>query len=158
MATFYKIKAKQRRELQRAIMRSIQANGLIDTYAMKDSVRVMTDSRVTFQGIYIKVTALFYFRFHDTFASDGFSTSRGVNPLPVIDEAFNSSKAQQTFADIFTLYLEWLNNQDGLFAALNNDSFGSSIPIYIGFEFYGSDDSRWNKGIAFDKWGQVNVS
>jgi len=62
MATFYKIKAKQRRELQRAIMRSIQANGLVDTYAMKDSVRVMTDSRVTFNGIYIKVSALFYFR------------------------------------------------------------------------------------------------
>ena len=95
MAKMYKIKAKQRRELQRAIMRSIQANGLVDTYAMKDSIRVMTDSRVTFAGIYVKVSALFYFRFHDEFAADGKCTKNGVCPLPVLNEAFTSSKGQR---------------------------------------------------------------
>ena len=152
MATFYKIKAKQRRELQRAIMRSIQANGLIDTYAMKDSVRVMTDSRVTFQGIYVKVSALYYFRFHDTFASNGFSTKNGVNPLPVINEAFSSSQAQKTFNDVVELYIEWLQKNNNLFASIEDGNLKADLPIYVGFEFFGSDDDRWNKGIAFDRW------
>ena len=153
MATFYKIKAKQRRELQRAIMRSIQANGLVDTYAMKDSVRVMTDSRVTFAGIYIKVSALFYFRFHDTFASNGFSTSRGVDPLPVLNEAFSSSKAQKTFEDIGALYIEWLQANNSLFASIQDGNLKNELPIYVGFEFFGSDEAKWNKGIAFSRWG-----
>jgi len=153
MATFYKIKAKQRRELQRAIMRSIQANGLVDTYAMKDSIRVMTDSRVTFNGIYIKVSALFYFRFHDTFASNGYSTSNGINPLPVLNEAFSSSKAQQTFADIGALYLEWLQANNNLFASIADGNLKTELPIFVGFEFFGSDNDKWNKGIAFDRWG-----
>ena len=153
MATFYKIKAKQRRELQRAIMRSIQANGLVDTYAMKDSVRVMTDSRVTFAGIYIKVSALFYFRFHDEFASDGKCTKNGVCPLPVLNEAFTSSKAQQTFADIGALYIEWLRDNNNLFASIEDGRLSAELPIYVGFEFFGSDNDKWNKGIAFDRWG-----
>jgi len=157
MATFYKIKAKQRRELQRAIMRSIQQYGLVDTYSMKDSVRVMTDSRVTFSGIYIKVTALFYFRFHDTFASNGYSTSRGVDPVPIINTAFSSSKAQQTFADIASLYLEFLDDTNLLFDAIDEGKFKANLPIYVGFEFYGSDDSRWNKAVAFDKWSSITI-
>ena len=153
MATFYKIKAKQRRELQRAIMRSIQANGLVDTYAMKDSVRIMTDSRVTFQGIYVKVSALYYFRFHDTFASNRFSTRNGVNPLPVLNEAFSSSQAQKTFADIGALYIEWLRDNNNLFASIEDGRLNAELPIYVGFEFFGSDNDKWNRGIAFDRWG-----
>lgn len=152
MATFYKIKAKQRRELQRAIMRSIQQYGLVDTYAMKDSVRVMTDSRVTFQGIYIKVSALYYFRFHDTFASNGFSTRNGINPLPVLNEAFSSSQAQQTFSDIVSLYMEWLRDNNSLFASIQDGKLQAELPIYVGFEFFGSDNDKWNRGIAFDRW------
>lgn len=155
MATFHKIKAKQRRELQRAIMRSIQQYGLVDTYSMKDSVRIMTDSRVTFDGIYIKVTALYYFRFHDDFASDGKCTSNGICPLPVLDTAFNSPQAQQTFADIASLYFEYLQENNKLFASLGK--FKNRLPIKVGFEFFG-DGGRWDKAIASDTWGFVEIT
>ena len=95
MATFYKIKAKERREIQRGIMRAIQRYGLVDTYSMKDSVRVMTDSRVTLDGIYIKVTALYYFRFHDSFAADGKCTKNNVCPEPIIADTFSDPKVNR---------------------------------------------------------------
>lgn len=145
MATFYRIKAKQRRELQRAIMRSIQKYGLVDTYAMKDSVRVMTDSRVTFNGVYIKITALYYYRFHDTFASDGFSTSNGINPVDITYDAFRDPKVQQTLADIQSLYIDWLTKNNSIFAVADIEI---DQTINVGFEFFGSDNPKWNKAIA----------
>lgn len=147
MARIFKIKAKERREIQRAIMREIQSFGLVDTYAMKDSVRVMTDSRVTFSGVYIKVTALYYFRFHDSFASDGYSTRNGINPVPIIYNAFSSPQVQKTLAEIQDQYIQWLTNdpQNGIFAVAK---IQPSQTINVGFEFFGSDNPKWNKAIA----------
>jgi len=88
-----------------------------------------------------------------TFASNGYSTSNGINPLPVLNEAFSSSKAQQTFADIGALYLEWLQANNNLFASIADGNLKTELPIFVGFEFFGSDNDKWNKGIAFDRWG-----
>ena len=73
-------------------------------------------------------------------------------PLPVLNEAFSSSKAQQTFEDIVALYVEWLQDNNSLFASIQDGNLKADLPIYVGFEFFGSDNSKWNKGIAFSRW------
>lgn len=158
MAKQFKIKAKERRELQRAIMRSIQSFGLVDTYSMKDSIRVMTDSRVTFQGVYIKITALYYYQFHDEFVwdTDTINLWNGgkIYTNPIMDRAFNSTKAATTFSNISEQYVQWLIDNNSIFAVAN---LKGNIPIYVGFEFFGSDIGKWNRGRAFQKWGEIEI-
>ena len=148
MAKIFKVKYKQRAVIERAYKRQIQKFGLVDTYAMKDSVRIGAGSRVSLNRLYITVNALFYLRFHDSFASDGFSTRNGVDPLPITQEVFTDPKVQKALSEIYQQYIEWLQ---GNFKSISVTLPEKDMEIYVGFEFFGSDDPKWNKAIAFER-------
>jgi hypothetical protein len=147
MAKTFKVKSKERKAIQRAIERQIQKYGLVDTFAMKDSVRIAAGSRVSLNKVYITVVALYYYRFHDTFASNGFSTKNGINPVDITIDAFQDPRVQETLATIYEQYDAWLRKEFPLMgiAKIKNDP-----EVLVGFEFYGSPDSKWNKAVAFE--------
>lgn len=151
MAKIFKVKYKERATIQRAIQRSIQRYGLVDTFAMKDSVRIAAGSRVSMGRIYFTVVALYYYRFHDTFASDGYPTKNGIQPVDITVDAFQDPKAQEAVAKIFEDYTIWLiDNFSGQFNPKD-----LNFEIHVGFEFFGSEESKWNKAIAFSKLASV---
>jgi hypothetical protein len=144
MAKIFKVKYKQRAVIERAYKRQIQKFGLVDTYAMKDSIRISAGSRVALGRLYITVNALFYLRFHDSFAADGFSTKNGVDPLPITEGVFTDPKVQAAIGEIYQQYTLWLqDNFKSISVSLPEDN----LRIYVGFEFFGGE-GRWNKAIA----------
>ena len=115
---------------------------------MKDSIRISAGSRVTLGRLYITINALYYYRFHDTFASDGYSTKNGINPVPITVGAFSDPKVIEAMGKIFQEYYTWvMEKYDGMF---NPDEMVDP-EIHVGFEFFGSEDSKWNKAIAFER-------
>ena len=121
---------------------------MVDTYAMKDSIRIGAGSRVALNKLYVTVNALFYFQFHDTFASNGYPTKNGVIPQDIVVNAFKDPKVQEAIATVYEQYTVWLMENFPLFgiAQIKGDP-----QIYVGFEFFGSDDSKWNRAKAFKK-------
>jgi hypothetical protein len=149
MAKIFKVPYKQRAVIERAYKRQIQKFGLVDTYAMKDSIRISAGSRVAFNKMYITVNALFYLRFHDSFAADGFPTKNGVDPLPITEGVFTDPKVQAAIGEIYNQYYEWLANNFPLF---DNAQIKGKPQILVGFEFFGGE-GRWNKAIAAEPLG-----
>lgn len=150
MAKIFKVKYKERAVIQRAIQRQIQKYGLVDTFSMKDSVRIAAGSRVSLGRLYFTVVALYYYRFHDTFASDGYTTKNGIEPVDITIGAFKDPKVQEAIGSIFQQYTEWLASSDAGFKGLF-DPNDLNFEVHVGFEFYGSPDSKWNKAIAFER-------
>ena len=143
----FKVKYKERAVIQRAYERAIQKYGLVDTFSMKDSVRISAESRMTLNGIYIGVNALFYLRFHDSFESEGFSTKNGVNPVPITQTVFQDPKVQNALSKIVGEYIEWRIQNYPIF----ENAFDLKDPaIFVGFNLFG-DGGKWNKDIPFRK-------
>jgi len=146
----FKVKYKERAVIQRAIQRSIQRYGLVDTFAMKDSVRIAAGSRVALGRLYFNVVALYYYRFHDTFASDGYPTSNGIKPVDITIDAFQDPKVVEALGVIFQQYIEWLtSSESGTKGIFNPNEL--DFEVHVGFEFFGSPESKWNKAIAYEK-------
>lgn len=148
MAKIFKVKYKERAVIQRAIQRQIQRYGLVDTFAMKDSVRIAAGSRVSMGRLYFTVVALYYYRFHDTFASDGYPTSNGIKPVDITVDAFQDPKVQEALGTIFEQYVTWAMEN---FPNLGEKELRNNFEVHVGFEFFGSEDSKWNKAIAFER-------
>jgi hypothetical protein len=144
MAKIFKVPYKQRAVIERAYKRQIQKFGLVDTYAMKDSIRISAGSRVSLGRLYITVNALFYLRFHDSFAADGFPTKNGVDPLPITEGVFTDPKVQAAIGEIYQQYVVWLNDN---FKSISVSLPEDNLQILVGFEFFGGE-GRWNKAIA----------
>lgn len=148
MAKIFKVKSKERKVIQRAIERQIQKYGLVDTYSMKDSVRIAAGSRVALNKVYFTVVALYYFQFHDTFAANGYPTKNGVVPQDIVIDAFQDPRVQETLGVIYEQYTQWLMENFPLFGVAQ---LKDNPEIYVGFEFYGSPDSKWNRAKQFKK-------
>lgn len=145
MAKIFKVPYKQRAVIERAYKRQIQAFGLVDTYSMKDSIRISAGSRVSLNRLYITVNALYYLRFHDSFAANGYSTKNGIDPLPITQEVFTDPKVVEAISEIYGQYIAWLNDN---FKSISVSLPKKNLEIYVGFEFFGDDGGRWNKAIA----------
>lgn len=142
----FKVRYKERAVIQRAYQRAIQRFGLVDTFAMKDSIRVGAESMMNLNGLYITINAIYYLRFHDSFASQGYSTKNGVNPVPITQEAFTDPKVQEALSTIIENYTQWrLEN----FPILQNASGLIKDPkIFVGFNFFG-DGGKWKESIDY---------
>ena len=147
MAKIFKVKYKERAVIERAYKRAIQKFGLVDTYAMKDSIRISAGSRVSLGRLYIQVNALFYLRFHDSFAADGYPTRNGVDPLPITEEVFTDPKVVEAINTIYGQYIAWLNDN---FKSIRINLPEKDLEVYVGFEFFGGE-GKWNKAIAAEK-------
>lgn len=148
MAKTFKVKYKERAVIQRAIQRQIKSLGLVDEWNMHDSIRIAAGSRVSMGRLYFTIVALYYYRFHDTFASDGYPTSNGINPLPITVNAFQDPKVQEALSVIFGQYIEWVMQN---YPQYGVKELEKNFEVHVGFEFFGSEDSKWNKAIAFEK-------
>jgi hypothetical protein len=145
MAKNFKVPYKQRAVIERAYKRQIQKFGLVDEYTMKDSIRIAAGSRVALNKLYIQVNSIYYLRFHDSFASDGYSTKNGVNPLPITKDVFQDAKVQRAIEEIYQQYFDWLSNNFPLF---DNAQIKGEPQILVGFEFFG-DGGKWNRAIGY---------
>ena len=144
----FKVKYKERAVIQRAIQRRIKELGLVDEWTMYNSIRIAAGSRVALGRLYFTVVAIYYYRFHDTFASEGYSTENGIHPQDITIGAFKDPKVAEAIGTIYQQYYEWLMQQ---FGTTFNPNDLVDPEIHVGFEFYGSPDSKWNKAISFER-------
>ena len=148
MAKIFKVKSKERKAIQRAYQRAIQKYGLVDSYSMKDSIRISATSRVALNKLYITVNAIYYFQFHDEFAHDTTTITLwngGSYPThPISKDVFSDPKVQAVVATIYEQYTQWLMDNFPLFGV---GQLKGDPQILIGYEFFGGG-GKWAKAIA----------
>lgn len=157
MAKQFKVKYKQRAVIERAYKRAIQRYGLVDSYSMKDSIRIGASTRVSLNKLYVQINAIYYFQFHDQFAwgTDVINLWNGGSypTYPITQEVFSDSKVQTALSEIYEQYITWLNDN---FQSIRVSLPEEDLQIYVGYEFFGyekgaNDKRNWGNAIAFER-------
>lgn len=154
MAKVFKVKYKEREALARALRREIETKGLVDTRAMKKGVRIAAtnNTMMNLNGLFIEIVVPFYYRFQDSFASDGYNTNLWnggvIVPQDVTVDWLRNSKTQQVITEIIDQYIQWRVDNFPLFEVAR---IPENPRVYIGFDFYGDDSGKWNGKKDFKK-------
>jgi hypothetical protein len=150
----YRIKYKTRMHLQRALTQEIQRQLLVDTYTMKDSVRVAAASGDV-NNIYIVISAIYYYMFLDKGAI--LPNGGAIRPHYITKNALASNNGQRFLREAIDDYLNYMIKT---YPFLNADTVGmtpDNVKINIKYNLYGAEDSKWNKEFDYDKgwyvWG-----
>lgn len=99
----FKVKYRTRQRLQRAIEQVIQREGLVDTYAMKDSIRV---SAVTGDvgNIEITINAIYYYVFQDLGAPRA-----NIRANDITEKALRTNQGQKFIEEVYQEYVSWID-------------------------------------------------
>jgi hypothetical protein len=105
MAKEFKIKYATRAKLQKAIQQEIKAKGLIQDWAMHDSIRI-SSATGDLNTLYVTINCMYYYVFQDRGAN---LTNGGViDPQFITYDAFNSSMGMQFKSEAFDQYVSWM--------------------------------------------------
>jgi hypothetical protein len=154
MAGQYNIKYKTRVHLQRAIQQEIQRQGLVDTYTMKDSIRISAASGDV-NNIYIVISAIYYYMFLDKGAI--LPNGGTIRPHYITKNAMASNNGQRFLNEAIGEYLDYMIKT---YPFLNADTVGmtpDNVKVNIKYNLFGADNQKWDKEFEYDKgwyvWG-----
>jgi len=135
----FKVKYATRVKLQRAIQQEIKRLGLVQDWAMYNSIRVGA-ATADLNKIYVTVNALYYFFFQDNGAdlwNGGFIAPQGITR-----KALESPNGQKFVQETMEAYLSWMFEQ---FPLLDNTSKINFTPdIIVEYNLFGDDSGKWN--------------
>lgn len=138
MAKEFKVGYKTRNKLQRAIQQDIQRKGLVDTYALKDSVRISA-VQGDLNRITLTVNAIYYFMFLDKGAD--LWNGGVIQPFNIIDDSIKSSLGQQFLTEVVDSYMAWLLAE---YPILEVGRIVSEPKIFVRYNLYGDPNGTWN--------------
>jgi hypothetical protein len=98
MASF-KVKYATRNKLARSLQQEIKDLGLVDTWALYESVRISAMNGDKLNTITMTINALYYYLFLDE------GTSRGIPPYSITDNWLRRSDVKQIIAEIVQEYI-----------------------------------------------------
>lgn len=137
MATF-KVKYPTRRKLEQAIKQVIVDEGLTDTYALLNSVKISAVEG-DFTNINITINAIYYYMFLDKGAS--LWNGGVIAPFDITNKALNSSMGKSFLDDVVTQYFEWLNET---YPLLSSGRIITQPKFTYQYNLYGDPDGSWN--------------
>lgn len=138
MAKEFKVGYKTRNKLQRAIQQDIQRKGLVDTYALKDSVRISA-VQGDLNRITLTVNAIYYFMFLDKGAD--LWNGGVIEPFNIIDDSIQSNLGQQFLTEVVDSYMAWLLEN---YPILEVGRIVSEPRIFVRYNLYGDPNGTWN--------------
>lgn len=97
----FKVKYATRNRLAKSLQKEIQALGLVDTWALYDSIRISAVSSPSLNVIDITINALYYYFFLDE------GTSRGIPPYSITDKWLSRQDVKTILADVVKEFIEW---------------------------------------------------
>lgn len=97
----FKVKYATRNRLAKSLQKEIQALGLVDTWALYDSIRISAVSSPSLNVIDITINALYYYFFLDE------GTSRGIPPYSITDKWLSRQDVKTIIADVVKEFIEW---------------------------------------------------
>ena len=139
----FKVKYPTRRRLQRAIEQVIQREGLVDSYAMKDSVRISAVSGDNNEMV-ITINAIYYYMFQDLGATDaGAGRNIDLRPHNITEKAFRTNQGRKFLAEVVQAYMDYVTNNPK-FNILDLANLNITPRMIIEYNLYGSPDPKWN--------------
>jgi hypothetical protein len=105
MAKEFKIKYATRAKLQKAIQQEIKAKGLIQDWAMHDSIRV-SSATGDLNTLYVTINAMYYYVFQDRGAN--LWNGGVIDPQFITYDAFNSALGMQFKKEAVDAYVSWM--------------------------------------------------
>jgi hypothetical protein len=139
MAKTFKIKYATRRKLQRAIEQQIQVKGLVDTYALKNSVRI-SSATGDLNQLYVTINAVYYYMFLDKGAD--LWNGGVIDPFDITSDALASPLGQEFQADCVDAYVNWMLDN---YPILDVGRIAvDKLKVNIKYNLYGDESGKWN--------------
>lgn len=139
MAKNFKIDYKTRLKFQRAIEQKIVQEGLMDTYALKKSVRV-SSATGDLNKLYITVNAIYYYMFLDKGAN--LWNGGTIAPFEITRGALNSPLGKEFQADCVDAYVKWMMQNYPILDVGN--IMVEKLNVEIKYNLYGDESGKWN--------------
>lgn len=144
MAKTFKVKYATRVKLQKAIQQQIRAKGLLDTYAMLDSVRI-SSTTWDLNQLYVTVNAVYYYMFLDKGAD--LWNGGVIAPQNITQDALKSSLGQQFQQECVDAYLAWMIEN---YPILDVGKISvSKLKVNIKYNLFGDENGKWNGEFTF---------
>ncbi len=139
MAKTFKVGYKTRQKLQKAIERVIVQEGLLDTYALKNSVRISSTTGDLNQ-LYVTVNAIYYYMFLDGGAD--LWNGGTIAPFKITEQALASPLGKEFQKECVDAYVNWMIAN---YPILDVGKISvSKLKVNIKYNLYGDPDGRWN--------------
>jgi hypothetical protein len=139
MAKTFKVNYKTRLKLQKAIQQQIQAKGLLDTYALKDSVRVSSTTGDLNQ-LYVTINAVYYYMFLDKGAD--LWNGGVIDPFDITSDALASPLGQEFQKDCVDAYVAWMIDN---YPILDVGKIAvDKLKVNIKYNLFGDESGKWN--------------
>jgi hypothetical protein len=134
----YKVKYKERNALAWELKRVIRDLGLVDTWAMYDSVRISLTVEEDGNMNCIINTRFYYF-----FLDEG---TKYIAPQRITDKWFKRPKVQAIFLQVYSDFLEWyVQKYDVLKVPKKLDKLRNRPVVTVDFNYIGSDTPSYLK-------------
>jgi len=144
MAKTFKIDYKTRRKLQRAIEQQIQAKGLVDTYSLKNSVRI-SSATGDLNQLYVTINAIYYYMFLDKGAD--LWNGGVIDPFDITSDALASPLGQEFQKDCVDAYVSWMLNN---YPILDVGRIAvDKLKVNIKYNLYGDESGKWNGEFSY---------
>ena len=148
----YNIKYKTRVHLQRAIQQEIQRQELVQSYTMKDSIRISAGTGDV-NNLYIEISAIYYYMFLDKGAE--LKNGGNIRPHYITQNALKSANGQRFIKEAID---EYLNFMIKTYPFLNTETVGmtvDNVKVNIQYNLFGAEDGKWNGIFDYDKMWNV---
>ena len=146
----FKVKYPTRRRLQRAIEQVIQREGLVESYTMKDSVRISAVSGDNNEMV-ITINAIYYYMFQDLGATDaGAGRNIDLRPHNITEKAFRTNQGKKFLEEVVQAYMDYVTNNPK-FNILDLANLNITPRMIIEYELYGSPKGEWDGTFRSDK-------
>jgi len=139
----FKVKYPTRRRLQRAIMQVIQREELVDSYTMKDSIRISAVEGDNNEMI-ITINAIYYYMFQDLGAI-GAGRGRNINLRPhnITEKAFRTNQGKKFLEEVVQAYMDFVTNNPK-FNILDLANLQVTPKMIIEYNLFGDPSDEWN--------------
>jgi hypothetical protein len=144
MAKTFKVNYKTRLKLQKAIQQQIQMKGLLDTYALKDSVRVSSTTGDLNQ-LYVTINAVYYYMFLDKGAD--LWNGGVIDPFDITSDALASPLGQEFQKDCVDAYVAWMIDN---YPILDVGKIAvDKLKVNIKYNLFGDESGKWNGEFSY---------
>jgi hypothetical protein len=144
MAKQFKVKYATRVKLQKAIQQQIQAKGLVDTFALKDSVRISSTTGDLNQ-LYVTINAIYYYMFLDKGAD--LWNGGVIEPQDITKDALASPLGKQFQQECVDAYLAWMVAN---YPILDVGRISvSKLKVNIKYNLFGDPNGTWNGEFSY---------
>jgi len=135
MASF-KVKYRTRQKLQRAIQQEISLLGLVDTGALRSSIRI---SAVTgdLNQVTLTINCLYYYVFLDMGTQD-------IAPQNITEKALRSSNGRKFMEEVVQAYVNFLVEE---YPILDVATIDIQPVVNLQYNTFGSEDPAYPNGI-----------